>query len=156
MPATTLVRDVMSATVASLSPDDSVAAAADAMAESGYGAMPVVDESGRLVGLLRDSDLIVSEARVHVPTFINIFGATIPLPGEMEHLEDELRKVAGATVRDVMDDDPVTIAPGDTLEELATRMFDSDVSHVPVVDANGEVVGIVARGDIVRFIARTT
>ena len=97
-----------------------------------------------------------SEARVHVPTFLIILGATIPLPGEMAHVEDELHKVAGSTVGEVMDDDPLTISPDDTLEELATRMNDAEVSHVPVVDPGGALVGIVARGDIVRFIARTT
>jgi CBS domain-containing protein len=91
-----------------------------------------------------------------VPTFLNFLGASIPLPGQMQHLEEELHKVAGSTVGEVMDDDPVTVTPDDTLEELATRMNDAEVSHVPVVDAAGRLVGIVARGDIVRFIARTT
>lgn len=156
MPATTLVRDVMTRDVATLRPEQSVAGAADAMAASGYGAMPVVDDAGYLLGLLRDEDLIVSEARVHVPTFLNFLGATIPLPGQMAHLEEELHKVAGATVAEVMDDDPVTISPDDTVEELATRMQDREASHVPVVNSDGRVVGIVARGDIVRHIARTT
>lgn len=156
MPAPPLVRDVMSTDVATLRPDQSVADAADVMAACGFGAMPVVDGTGHLLGLLRDEDLIVSEARVHVPTFLNFLGATIPLPGEMEHLEEELRKVAGSTVADVMDDDPLTIAPDDTLEELATRMQDREASHVPVVNGDRRVVGIVARGDIVRYIARTT
>ena len=156
MPATTLVREVMTPHVATLRPDHSVADAADVMAGHGFGAMPVVDAGGHLVGLLRDSDLIVSEARVHVPTFLNFLGASIPLPGQMAHVEEELHKVAGSTVDEVMEDDPVTIGPDDTLEELATRMNDREASHVPVVDAEGELVGIVARGDIVRFIARTT
>jgi CBS domain-containing protein len=156
MPAPTLVRDVMTPTVATLRADQTIAAAADEMADHNYGAMPVVDGTGALVGLLRDTDLIVSEARVHVPTFLNFLGASIPLPGEMAHVEEELHKVAGSTVGEVMDDDPVTIGPEDTLEELATRMNDREVSHVPVVDASGRLVGIVARGDIVRFIARTT
>jgi CBS domain-containing protein len=126
------------------------------MANHKYGAMPVINDDGNLVGLLRDTDLIVSEARVHVPTFLNFLGASIPLPGEMAHVEEELHKVAGSTVGEVMEDEPVTVGPDDTLEELATRMNDREVSHVPVVGARGRLVGIVARGDIVRFIARTT
>ena len=74
----------------------------------------------------------------------------------MSHLEEELHKVAGATVGEVMDDEPRTIGPDDTLEDLATLMNEHELSHVPVVDADGMLVGIVARGDIVRFIARTT
>jgi CBS domain-containing protein len=156
MPASTLVRDVMTTTVATLRPEQPIAPAADEMAGRGYGAMPVVDADGKLLGLLRDEDLMVSEARVHVPTFLNILGASIPLPGEMSHVQEELHKVAGATVGEVMDDEPLTIGPDDTLEELATRMNDREVSHVPVVDGDGRLVGIVARGDIVKFIARTT
>ena len=44
----------------------------------------------------------------------------------------------------------------DTLEDVATIMHDRGVNSVPVLDADGKVVGIVARADIVRFIARTT
>jgi CBS domain-containing protein len=156
MPATTLVRDVMTAKVVTLRPDQPIAEAADTLAADRYGAAPVVDATGHLLGLLRDEDLIVSEARVHVPTFINLLGAAIPLPGSMHHLEEELHKVAGSTVGEVMDEECQTIGPDATLEDLATVMNEHDLSHVPVIDRDRKVVGIVARGDLVRFIARTT
>jgi CBS domain-containing protein len=156
MPVDTPVRDVMTADVATLRGDQSVTDAADLLAERNIGAMPVVDESGKLVGLLRDDDLIASEARVHVPTFINFLGLGVPFPGEMHHLEKELKKIAGATVADVMDSEPPTITPDASIADLATLMHDKSVTHVPVVDADNKVVGIVARGDVVRFIARTT
>jgi CBS domain-containing protein len=156
MPANTLVRDVMTRDVATLRAEQSIADAADNMASHNYGAMPVVDDAGRVIGLLRDSDFVVSEARVHVPTFLNILGASIPLPGEMSHVEEELHKVAGSTVGEVMEADPPTAAPEDTLEDIATQMHDHEISHLPVVEGDRRLIGIVARGDIVRFIARTT
>lgn len=156
MPGTTLVSDVMTREVATLRPDQSVAEAADLMAGGRYGAMPVVDADGRLLGLLRDEDLIVSEARLHVPTTITFLDAQFTLPGQLKRFEEELHKVAGSSVGEVMDGDPPTIGPSDTLEELATRMYEGDVTHLPVVGDDGKVVGIVARGDLVRFIARTT
>jgi CBS domain-containing protein len=146
----------MTKDVATLRPDLPIAAAADALAEGGYGAMPVVDDDGKLVGLLRAEDLIASEARVHVPTYLMLLGTSVPLPGSMKRFEHELRKVAGATVAEVMDDHPKTVGVDATLEDVATLMHEGDVSHVPVVDADGRVVGLVARSDIVRFIARTT
>ena len=156
MPDDTPVRDVMTADVATLRPEQAVPEAADVLAEMNIGAMPVVDADGRLVGVLRDEDLIVSEARVHVPTFINFLGLGVPFPGEMHHLEKELKKIAGATVGDVMDSDPPTITADASISDLATLMHDKSVTHVPVIDADRKVVGIVARGDVVRFIARTT
>ncbi|MCZ7535899.1 MAG: CBS domain-containing protein [Acidimicrobiia bacterium] len=156
MPANTAVRDVMTGDVATLRPDQMVAEAADLMAGGRYGAMPVVDSEGRLVGLLRDEDLIVSEARLHVPTTISFLGGQFTLPGQLKRFEEEIRKMVGSTVGDVMDPDPVTIGPDETVEELATRMHDGEVTHMPVVGADGSVIGIVARGDLVRLIARTT
>jgi CBS domain-containing protein len=156
MPADTSVRDVMTAEVATLRADQPVTEAADVLAERNIGAMPVVDDAGRIVGMLRDDDLIASEARVHVPTFINFLGLGVPMPGEMAHLERELKKIAGATVGDVMQSEPPTIGPDASIEDLASLMHEKSVTHVPVVDADQKVVGIVARGDVVRFIARTT
>jgi CBS-domain-containing membrane protein len=156
MPGTTLVRDVMSTDVSTLRPDDKVELAADVLAEKKIGSLPVVDADGKLVGILRDDDLIASEARVHVPTFINFLGLGMAFPGEMKHLEQELKKIAGATVRDVMQSDAPTVTPEATLEDVATIMHDRGANSIPVVDASNKVVGIVARADIVRFIARTT
>jgi CBS domain-containing protein len=107
------------------------------------------------VGLLRDEDLIASEARVHVPTYLMLLGTSVPLPGSMKRFEHELHKFAGSTVAEVMDADPRTVAPDASLEDVATLMHEHDVTHIPVLD-NGRVVGLVARSDIVRFIARTT
>jgi CBS domain-containing protein len=156
MPGSTLVRDVMTAEVSTLRPDEKVELAADVLAQKGVGSLPVVDGEGRLLGILRDDDLIASEARVHVPTFINFLGLGMAFPGEMKHLEQELKKIAGARVADVMQIDPPTVSPDATLEDVATIMHDRGVNSLPVVDADNGLVGIVARADIVRFIARTT
>jgi CBS domain-containing protein len=156
MASSTRVREFMTAQVATLRPEQPISEAADAMAAGRFGAMPVVDGAGHVVGLLRDEDLIVSEARLHVPTAISFLGATFTLPGEQKRFEEELHKVAGATVGEVMDPEPPTIGPDESLEDLATRMHARDVTHLPVVDADGALLGIVARGDLIRFIARTT
>jgi len=155
MPTTTPVRDVMSTKVVTLRPDQSVEEAADVLAGHRIGAAPVVDANGKLVGLLRDQDLILSEANVHVPTAITFLGADFVLPSALHRFEDDLKKVAGATVADVMATDFPTIPADDTLETLATLMHDREATHVPVVD-NGELAGIVARGDLVKFLAATT
>ncbi|HTL84121.1 MAG TPA: CBS domain-containing protein [Acidimicrobiia bacterium] len=151
-----LVRDVMSTTLFSLGPDTKVEEAADVLADHRVSAVPVVDADGTLVGMLRDDDLIASEARVHVPTVINFLGLGVPFPGEMKHLEAELKKIAGAAVKDVMDGSPPSARGDQTVEDIATLMHDHGINSVPVVDDANKVIGVVARGDIVRLIARTT
>ncbi|MDP9020781.1 MAG: CBS domain-containing protein, partial [Actinomycetota bacterium] len=65
--------------------------------------------------------------------------------------EEDLRRAVGATVGDVMHDEPVFCAEDDTLERAATLMHEYEVSRLPVV-SDGRVVGIVARGDILRAV----
>jgi predicted transcriptional regulator len=155
MPDTTPVREVMTRDVVTLRPDQPVQEAADVLAGKAIGAAPVVDAGGKLVGLLRDEDLIVSEARLHVPTVISFLGADLVLPSSLHRFEHELKKAAGASVADVMITDFHVADPDDTLDGVAAEMHDRDVTHVPVVD-HGKLVGIVARGDLVRFLSRTS
>lgn len=150
----TMVRDVMSTNVVTLRPEHGVAEAADILAADKIGAAPVVD-GGALVGLLRDEDLILTEANVHVPTAISFLGADFVLPSALHRFESELKKAAGFTVGDVMTTEFATIAPDDSVEALATLMHDHDVTHVPVVDGDA-LVGIVARGDLVRHLSATS
>jgi len=150
------VSEIMTQPVATLAPDTTVPAAADELAAHAVGAMPVVDANGQYLGLLRDDDLLVADGNVHAPTMFYLLGAVIPLPGQMKHVEEELHKVAGQTVADVMDADAPTVTADTSIEDVATLMHERGVTHVPVVDAARKVVGIVARGDVVRFIARTT
>lgn len=156
MPASTPVSEVMTRHVITLRPDQPIEEAADILAKKQIGAAPVVDENGNLIGLLRDEDLILSEANLHVPTVITFLGADIVLPTQLHHFEEDLKKAAGATVADVMTTEFHTAKPDDNLEDLATLMHERDVTHVPVVDDDGKLVGIVARGDLVRWLARTT
>lgn len=156
MPATTHVSALMTSDVITLRPDQTVEAAADVLAEHHIGAAPVVADDGTLVGLLRDEDLIVSEARLHVPTVISFLNAEIVLPSAMHKFKEELSKAVGATVAEVMTTEFKSVRATDSLETLATLMHESDVTHVPVVGDDGKLVGIVSRGDLVRFLAATT
>src|SRR5438105_13321499 len=136
MPDTTPVREVMTGDVVTLRPDQPVQEAADVLAGKHIGAAPVVDDSGKVVGLLRDEDLIVSEARLHVPTVISFLGAELVLPRSMHRFEHELKKVAASSVADVMATEFEAIGPDATVEALATRMHDTGASHVPVVEGD--------------------
>ena len=153
MPRTTPVRQVMTTDVLSFHPEDSVESAARRLAERRLGGGPVIDAEDHVLGLLEDDDLIVQEARLHLPTVITVLGAYIELPSSQRHFEEDLRKAVGATVADVMDADAATCSEDDTLEQVATVMHDRNASRLPVVRA-GKLVGIISRGDIVRALVQ--
>jgi CBS domain-containing protein len=149
VPRNVPVRDLMTTDVLAFQPTDEVRAAMAALVEKGVDAAPVVD-GGRVVGLLSTGDLIVAAGEVHVPNVISLLGASIELPGERKRFEEDLRRAVGGTVGDVMTRDPQTIDPDSTMEQAATLMHTHDVSRLPVVDGEGRLVGILARGDVVR------
>jgi CBS domain-containing protein len=153
MPSTTRVRDVMTTEVVTLHPEQSFGDAANLLADHGIGAAPVIDAHGTVVGLLRDEDLIVSESNLHAPTWFTFLGAEFPLPRAQKRFEHELQRMVAGTVQDLMSTDFESVRPDDTLGSVAAQMHDRDVTHLPVVDDAGHLVGIVARGDLVRRVA---
>src|SRR3954453_13945754 len=130
MPSATPVKEVMSTQVITLRPDQSFEEAADTLADHRIGAAPVVD-GDKVVGLLRDEDLIVSEGNLHVPTVFSFFGlADLPIPGEQKRFESELKRMVAAQVKDLMATDFETCGPEDTLGDVASKMHDADVTHM--------------------------
>jgi CBS domain-containing protein len=145
---------VMTGDVVTLRPEQTIEEAVAVLGERGISGAPVAEADGRLVGVLDDSDLILSEARVHAPTTIEILGAYFPWPGERHRFEEELRQALGQTVAEVMETEPVSVGLDASVEDVATIMIDHDVSRVTVVDGDGRVAGIVTRGDLVRGMYR--
>jgi CBS domain-containing protein len=139
----------MTTDVLTFRPDDTVESAARALSDRHLGGAPVVDATGRVLGLLEDDGLIVQDAKLHFPTVISVLGAYIELPSSRRHFEEELRKAVAATIADVMDVDAATCVEDDTLEQVATIMHDRNQSRLAVV-REGKLVGIISRGDIVR------
>lgn len=156
MPSSSPISSVMTTDVVTLRADQSIAEAADALAERGIGAAPVVDADGRCVGLLRDEDLLATEARLHVPTTIAIMGYDFTLPGAIRRYDEELKKALASQVGEVMESEFPHLTPDATMEDAATLMHEADVSHVVVLDDSDRVAGIIARGDLIRYLARTT
>ncbi len=146
------VRDVMTTEVISFTPDQNVQEAMTRLLDAGVDAGPVVNDRNEVVGMLSTGDLIVEEARVHFPTVVNFLGVNVTLPFNERKLDETMEKALGALVGEVMTDRPHVVGPDDTVEDAATIMHDNDFSRLPVVDGDGRLVGLLARGDIVRAI----
>ena len=152
MPREIPASQVMTTSVLSFAADEPVIDAMGRLVEAEVDGGPVLDPDGRVVGMLSTGDLIVQESRLHFPTVISLLGGVMELPSSQRHFEEDLRKAASATVSDAMASAVITVGPDDTIETIATRMHDNDVSRIPVVDDDGRLLGLVARGDILRAI----
>ena len=154
MPREMPVTQIMSTPAITLSPESTVEEAVGVLVSNNIGGAPVVGADGKLVGLVDDDDLIISEARLHAPTTIEILGAYIPLPGDLRRFNEEVRQALGRTVAEVMDDKPPTVTDTATVEDAATALHDHGVSRLPVLDSAGKVVGVVTTGDLLKALRR--
>lgn len=154
MPRQMLVRQVMTTDVVTFAPDETVEVATRRLLERDVDGAPVVDGDGQVIGMLSSDDLLVQETQLHYPTVFSLFGAYLELPSSHRRFEAELRRAVAAVVSDVMERDPITCSPDDTLERAATLMHERKVSRLPVIEG-GRLVGIVARGDLLRALIST-
>jgi CBS domain-containing protein len=145
------VSTVMTTDVLTFDPATNVADAMRTMVERGIDGAPVVDDQGKVVGMLSTGDLIVPESKLHFPLVIEILGATLELPSRKREFDDDLRRTLGSTVADLMDDEPITVEPDATIESAATLLHGHNISRLPVVGADG-LVGLVSRVDILRAV----
>jgi len=143
------VRDIMTTDVLTFGPDDGVEQAMRALLDRNIDAAPVVDDEGKVVGLLSNGDLIVQESELHFPTVMTFLGGTFEFG--QKHFEQELRRALGSKVSEVMSTKPIVCKDDDTIERAATLMHEHDVSRLPVV-RDGRIVGIVSRNDVLRAI----
>ena len=116
--------------------------------------VPVVNEGGRCVGIITDSDLVLSEEGrdLHLPHFVELFGGVIFLE-RLGHFEERLRKAVAATARDLMTPDPVTIDADREIRDAARLIVDSGHNRLPVTE-HGRLVGVVTRVDVLDALAR--
>lgn len=116
--------------------------------------LPVVDASGKLVGIISESDLMWQETGVDTPPYIMILDSVIYLQNPAKY-DKEIHKALGQTVAEVMSDKVHTIRPDKLVREAAHLMHEKRIRRLPVVDESQEkVLGIITQGDIIRTMAQ--
>lgn len=146
------VSDIMRTDVPYVSPDDSIATVARLMSVAGLPGVPVV-ENGEMIGIVGESDIIVREANVDIPTPVPFLDAIFKVDAGRD-FEEDMRRLLAVCARDLMTSPVVSIKQSATLEQVATLIIDRRVNPVPVLDDDYNLVGIVSRADVVRVIGR--
>jgi len=142
------VKDIMSKKPITVSPETEILHATKLLLENRINGVPVVDEAGKLVGILCQSDLIAQQKKLPVPSFFTFLDGLIPLTS-MKQLEKEVQKIAATTVAQAMTPKPVSVSPDTGIEAVAALMVDNNFHTIPVVE-EGKLVGIVGKEDILR------
>jgi CBS domain-containing protein len=140
--------DIMDTDVPAVGPEDDAKKAVGLLAEREVGALAVVNSENKVIGIVSESDLVLSDeqADLHLPHYFNLMGGTI-FTGSMKGFEKRLNKAFATNVRDLMSEDPVVVRTDDPVDKVARLIAEKHHNHLPVVDADGKLAGIVTRAD---------
>ncbi len=138
----TAVKDVMTTRVIWVRKDAPFRELAAALRRHRVSAFPVLGDDDKVIGVVSEADMLTKEAVD--PGVIS---------GILHHRDAE--KARGTTAGDLMTAAVVAVAPEDTVEHAAQLMYSRKVKRLPVIDADGRLVGIISRADVLAVFDRT-
>jgi CBS domain-containing protein len=107
-------------------------------------AFPVVDDAGKVIGVVSEGDLLVKEA---------VLADGTSFLAALRHIRED-DKAAGLTAADLMTAPAITIGPDAAVADAARLMYDRRIKRLPVVNAAGRLLGIVSRVDVLAVFSR--
>ena len=130
------VKDVMTTQVVAVRSGATFKEMAAALRQYRVSAFPVIDEQEKVIGIVSEADLLAKEALTD--------------PGVLTGVLDrrDVLKAEGLTAGDLMTPRAVTVRPEDSVEHAAQLMHFLKFKRMPVVDADGALVGLVSRADV--------
>jgi CBS domain-containing protein len=143
----TPVKDVMTSRVIWMDEDTPFTVIARAFEDARVSAFPVLNPAGHLVGVVSEADLLAKLA---------LEGGEEDVPGMIGGIlrHQQVKKASATTAGELMTAPPVTVSPEDTVEHAARLMYLRRVKHLPVIDAEGHLAGIVSRADVLSVFSR--
>ncbi len=141
-------QDIMSKNVITINSQASVKELAKLLTSHHISGIPVVDDAGKVVAVVTESDLIDQSKKLHIPTVITILDSVFYLENP-DKMETEMKKIAGTKVGDICSAPPQSVKPETPLDEIATIMAEQNIHTLPVLD-QGKLVGIIGKKDIIK------
>src|ERR671919_2852648 len=143
----TEVREAMSRPPRVVREETTIEEAARVMLDEGIGCLPVVGADGGMVGIVTEFDLTGARPWLSLRAWAD------PKSEEAGPAALDLERLRATPVEEVMTRRVVTATPREALSGVVDRMMEASLHHIPVVE-NGVPVGVLARHDLLGFLAR--
>jgi len=135
-------QDIMRSEVLCVSETSTLRELSHAFRRYGVTTLAVVDEQGRLVGMVNEEDLL----RAMMPSYSELYD-DLNYMQDFEYLEDRAQEVSNLPVRNIMIRGTISVPPKAPLLRLISLFLLKSYSHIPVVEG-GKIIGVVTRTDI--------
>lgn len=144
-----LARDIMNTAVIACLPETKLEEIVKTLAEHEISGMPVINQNEKVIGIISESDLLLSEDMEAPRMKTALYGFYILRQSVM----DRMAEMRGIRAEDIMTKRVVSFKADDTVRDIAAALHDRKINRVPIVDDAGKLVGIVSRADIIKAMA---
>ena len=141
-------KDIMTRDILSVTPDTEIAKATKILLKNRINGLPVIDDSGKLVGILCQSDLVAQQKSIPIPSVFTLLESYISLTS-LKRIDKEVEKIAALTVKQAMTPNPATVDPQTDIEDVAKLMVDKKYHTLPVMEGE-KIVGIIGKEDVLK------
>lgn len=136
------VKEIMTKDLTAAEPTMTVRELIELFYQSGLSSVPVVNEDGRIVGIISERDIIEGA----LPGYFEVlYGIT-----DMNHLSQKLREIENDRIEFYMTPDVITIEEDEEDLTAADLMIRKNVKSLPVVNKDGILVGMLRRIDLLK------
>jgi CBS domain-containing protein len=143
------VKEIMTKEVKSLLPQMTVKEAVELFFNMDIGGLPVISKENKLVGIVTEKDILKNI----LPTYLGSVGKFV-YDENPKGIKNKVADLARLKVHDIMLKDVITVNDDTTICEVAHIMLTQKLRRIPVLDKEGNVVGIAARQDILRALMK--
>lgn len=146
------VSDIMTREVIFVRPDTPVGEVARLMVKFAISGVPVIEDD-KVVGIVREEDLVMRDAIVDAPEVLNIFDSVFYL-GNRKEFDRAMHKILAINAGELMSNKFGVIAEDASVQDLATLMMKKEVNPVSVIGQDGKLCGVVSRSDLIKLMVR--
>ncbi|MHC1748492.1 MAG: CBS domain-containing protein [Cellulosilyticaceae bacterium] len=141
-------KDIMRKPVVHANEKDNIETLVTILVKNNISGVPIIDDTGRVCGMVTEQDLITAEKGINFPSYIEFLESILFIDGEKKYHPENIKMLMKTTLKEIMSTPVYCVTLDATLSEIASIMVNRHINRVPVVNHEQKLVGIIGRTDL--------
>lgn len=143
-------KDIMTTKVITISKDTTIGELSRILLKNKISGLPVVDDEGKLIGMVTDADIITEDMEPMFPIYFDPLIISYAFIENFEKYQKDAKEYLETKVEEIMAKRVKSVKKETPVSEIARIMVKDKINRIPVIDEKNKVIGIVARADIIK------
>ncbi len=143
-------KDIMTTKVITISKDTTIGELSRILLKNKISGLPVVDDEGKLIGMVTDADIITEDMEPMSPIYFDPLIISYAFIENFEKYQKDAKEYLETKVEEIMAKRVKSVKKETPVSEIARIMVKDKINRIPVIDEKNKVIGIVARADIIK------